>query len=458
MDRLPAAIVRVLEPFAPAFRRPTWKRARQLLVGAILTPGARTVAAALRTLGLEHGRNFSSYHRVLSRARWSGLALSRTLLFGLAAAFVPADAELVFGIDETLERRRGEHIKAKGLYHDNARSSKSIHVRSHGLRWVSVMLLTRVPWSARLWALPFLTLLTPSERCSRGRGVRHKPLGHWTRQVILQLRRWLPGRRIVVIGDNNYSSIELFVRAAKCRITLVTRLRLDAALYEPAPSPEEHRRVQPRGRLPKKGPRLPTLKQRLEDPSTVWRRCALPWYGGKKREVDLLTGTAVWFRNGQPPVSIRWVLLRDPLGKFEPQALVANEPELTAEQVVDYYLRRWQVEVTFAETRAHLGIETQRQWSDRAIARTTPALFGLFSIVTLCAHELLGRTPAPIRRSAWYAKPEATFSDILSLVRRTLWRAAIPLPLKRTSVHEADVTVIPSSLLQRWTDLLSFAA
>lgn len=456
MDHLPAAIAKVLESFAPVFRRPTWRRARQLVAGAILCPGARTVTAVLRTLGLEHKRNFSSYHRVLSRARWSGLALSRILLHKLVAAFVPDGAELVFGIDETLERRRGERIHARGLYHDNARSSKSIHVRSHGLRWVSVMLLAPVPWATRLWALPFLTLLTPSQRSCRSRGVRYKPLGHWARQVILRLRRWLPDRRIVLVGDNNYSSIELFVRAVKCRMTLVTRLRLEAALYEPAPSREEHRRTQPRGRHPRKGPRLPSLKARLEDPTTVWRRCSLSWYGGKTREVDLLTGTAVWFRNGQPPVPIRWVLLRDPTGKFQPQALAANEPELTAEQIVDYFLRRWQVEVTFAETRAHLGIETQRQWSDLAIQRTTPSLLALFSITTLCARELLGRTPAPVRTAAWYAKPESTFSDILALVRRALWRAAIPI--KRTSRHDGDVAVIPLAVLRRWENLLTFAA
>ncbi len=457
MDHLPAAIAKVLEPFAPVFRRPTWKRARQLLVGAILSPGARTVAAALRTLGLEQGRGFSSYHRVLSQARWSSLALSGTLLRRLVAAFVPADAEVVLGIDETLERRRGERIHAKGLFHDNARSSKSIHVRSHGLRWISVMLLTPVPWATRLWALPFLTLLTPSKRSCEARGVRYKPLGHWARQAMLQLRRWLPGRRIVLIGDNNYSTIDLLARAARHRVTVVTRLRLDAALYLPAPSREGTGRSRVRGRPPRKGQRLPTLKARLEDPSTIWCRCSLPWYGGRTREVDLLTGTAVWFRGGQPPARIRWVLLRDPLGGFEPQALVSNEPELTAEQIVDYFLRRWQVEVTFAEARAHLGVETQRQWSDLAIQRTTPALFALFSIVTLCARELLGGTPAPVRTTAWYAKPEATFSDILALVRRSLWRAAIP-PIKRRSVLPDDFLVIPSALWNRWEELLSFAA
>lgn len=457
MDHLPAAFAKVLESFAPVFRRPTWARARLLLVGAILCPGARTVAAALRTLGLEHGRGFSSYHRVLSRARWSGLALSGILLLRLVAAFVPEGAELVFAIDETLERRRGERIQAKGLYRDNARSSKSVNVKAHGLRWISVMLLTPVPWATRLWALPFLTLLTPSERCCRTRGVRYKRVSHWARQAMLQLRRWLPGRRIVLVGDNNYSAIELLARAVRAGVTVVTRLRLDAALYDPAPSLEEFRKIHPRGRPPKKGARHPTLKARLADPTTAWRRCSLTWYGGKTREVDLLTGTAVWFHNGLPPVTIRWVLLRDPLGKFEPQALVTNEPTLTAEQIIDYFLRRWQIEVTFAEVRAHLGVETQRQWTDLAIERTTPVLLALFSITTLCAHESLGQASPPVRTAAWYAKPEATFSDILSFVRRPLWLVHFD-PFKQTSAPETDVVVISSSLFRRWQDALGFAA
>ena len=450
MDGLPAALSGVLEPFAPVFRRRTWARAQLLLVGALLCPGTRTVAAALRVLGLDQSRAFSSFHRVLSRARWSGLALARILLRQLAAAFVPEGAEMVFAIDETLECRRGARITAKGLYRDHARSSKSVHVKAHGLRWISLMLVTRVPWATRLWALPVLTLLTPSERGCQARGRRHKRVSHWARQAMLWLRRQLRGRRIVLVGDNNYSAIELLARAHRVGITVVTRLRLDAALYDPPPTREEFRAKHPRGQMPKKGARHPTLKSRVEDPSTPWRRCTLAWYGGAARELDRLTGTALWFNNGPPPVTIRWVLLRDPEGKFEPQALVTNEPGLSDEQVIDYFLRRWQIEVTFAEVRAHLGVETQRQWSDAAIERTTPLLFGLFSIVALCARE----QPIRVRRSAWYVKPEPTFSDLLAQIRAPLWL----LPIKRTSPSEDEVVLIPVPLLQRWRDALDFAA
>ncbi len=450
MDGLPAALSGVLEPFAPVFRRRVWARAKLLVVGALLCPGTRTVAAALRVLGLDQSRAFSSFHRVLSRRRWSGLALARILLRQLVAAFVPADAELVFAIDETLERRRGARIAAKGLYRDNARSSKSVHVKAHGLRWICLMLVARVPWATRLWALPVLTLLSPSERGCQARGRRHKRVSHWARQAMLWLRRMLPGRRIVLVGDNNYSAIELLARAHRAGVTVVTRLRLDAALYDPAPTREEFRARHPRGQLPKKGKRHPTLKAHLADPATAWRRCTVEWYGGATRELDLLTGTAVWFHNGLPPVAVRWVLIRDPKGKFEPQALVTNEPGLSDEQIIGYFLQRWQIEVTFAEARAHLGVETQRQWSDRAIERSTPALFGLFSVVALCARQ----APVPVRRSAWYPKTEATFSDLLAQVRAPLWL----LPIRRTSAPDDDVVLIPKHLLQRWRDALDFAA
>jgi hypothetical protein len=287
MDGLPAALSAVLSPFALVFRRRTWVRAELLLIGALLCPGERTVAAALRVLGLAGERGFGAYHRVLSRARWSGLALSRILLHQLAAAFVPEGAELVFAIDETLERRRGARIQAKGLYRDNARSSKSVHVKAHGLRWISVMLLTSVPWATRLWALPVLTLLTPSERCCQARRQRYKRVSHWARQAMLLLRRWLPGRRIVLVGDNNYSAIELLARAHRAGVTVVTRLRLDAALYDPPPTRETFRAKHPRGQVPKKGARHPTLKARLADPATAWRRCTLAWYGRTAREMDL---------------------------------------------------------------------------------------------------------------------------------------------------------------------------
>jgi hypothetical protein len=171
---------------------------------------------------------------VLSHARWSGLASSRILLGLLVATFVP-HGPLVFGVDETLERRRGANIAAKGIYHDAARSSHSHFVRASGLRRSCLMLLVPVPWATRTWALPVLTALAPSERYARTHHRRHKTLTEWARQLLLVVRCWWPDRPLVAVADSTYASLPLLAHCQRLRhpITFITRLRLDAALYEP---------------------------------------------------------------------------------------------------------------------------------------------------------------------------------------------------------------------------------
>ncbi len=323
-----------------------------------------------------------------------------------------------------------------------------------------MQLLARIPWVGRVWALPFLTVLAPSQRYHEQRGIRHKKLTDWARQMILQLRRWLPNRVIVVVADSSYAALELL---ARCRsllkpVTMVTRLRLDAALYDPPPP-----RVKPAvGRPRLKGKRQPTLQARLVDPQTEWQRVKARWYGGSEREIEVATGTAIWYHGGMPPVPIRWVFIRDPEERFEPQALLCTDQTVSAQQIVEWFVLRWQLEVTlrcaqgrlFHEVRAHLGVETQRQWSELAIARTTPALLGLFSLVTLAAREFLQQGKLPTRQAAWYAKPLPTFVDTLALVRQQLW----PVAGFHLSPNRPDVAIIPRPLLERRTETLAFPA
>ena len=233
----PVSIIRLLEPFGTIFQAKTWEKAQLLLVGAILSPGKRTVTSALRVMGLSRDGNFARYHHVLNRARWSSLQLSRTLLFLLLRHLDSGIGPLVFGIDETIERRRGKRISAKGIYRDGVRSSQGHFVKASGLRWVSLMWLAPIPWAGRVWALPFLTVLAPSERFHRERGQRHKKLTDWARQMILQLRRWLPRRPLVLVADSSYAVLDLlhFCQFMASPVTFITRLRLDAALYEPVP-------------------------------------------------------------------------------------------------------------------------------------------------------------------------------------------------------------------------------
>jgi hypothetical protein len=270
--------------------------------------------------------------------------------------------------------------------------------------------------------------------------------------MIAQVRAWLPDRLLVVVADSSYAALELL---AACQhlpqpVSVVTRLRLDAALYDPAPQ----RQLRQVGRPRKKGKRQPTLAARLNDPTTIWQDTIVHWYGGATRRVQLATATAVWYHSGMPPVAIRWVLIRDGEGKFESQALLSTNQDLTAVQIVEWFVMRWQLEVTFEEARAHLGIETQRQWSDKAIARTTPLLLGLFSLVSLFAHHLLQGQELPTRQAVWYTKELPTFSDTLAFVRQHLW----PVSISWMSPEEADMAKIPRSLLDRFTDALAYAA
>lgn len=410
----------ILSAFAVLFSKRIWQHVQILLSGAILAPGQRTVTAILRIMGLSAEKHFQNFHRVLNRAVWSSREASRLLLGMLVAAYAKF-GPIVMGLDDTIERRRGAKIQAKGIYRDPVRSSRSHFVKASGLRWLSVMHLAPIPWARHVWALPFLTVLAPSERYYEKRQRAHKKLTDWARQAILQVRRWLPGRKLVFVMDASFAAIDFLWQTAKLAnpITLIARFRLDAALYEPAPE----RKPGQYGRPRKKGKRLPTLEQVLENPQTRWKKVVIPdWYGQGRRQIEITSATAVWFHTGMPPLPIRWVLIRDPKGSFKSQALLCTDLTTDPEQIVAWFVMRWKLEVTFHEVRDHLGVETQRQWSDWAILRTTPALLALFSLVTLLANTHASNGKIPIRQAAWYSKPLPTFSDALALVRQELWQ------------------------------------
>ena len=449
---LPPTILASLLSFAPVFSQRVWAHVQVLIAGSLLSPARRTVAAALRVLGLAQLKQFHRYHRVLSQARWSGLASSRILLNLLVAAFAP-DGPLVFAVDDTLERRRGAKIAAKGIYHDAVRSSHSHFVKASGLRWSCLMLLVPIGWAARTWALPVLTALAPSERYARTRRRRHKTLTDWARQLLLAARRWWPDRPLVVVADSTYATLPLLACCQHLQnpITFITRLRLDAALYEPAPVRDAHTIGRPR----RTGRRLPSLASVANDPATLWTSLTVAqWYGIGERAVEVASATAVWYHPGQPSVPLRWVLIRDPQGKFATQALLCTDLQATPGQILAWFVQRWQLEVTFEEARRHLGLETQRQWSDLAIARTTPALLGLFSLVTLLAEQHLSRSPLTILLPTWSRKDHFTFADALAVVRRELWASQT----FRLSSDAMDTVKVPRVLIEHLTNTLCYAA
>ena len=416
MPPLPEMIIAVLAPFAGLFSATVWGHAQVLVIGAILCQGPRTVAAVLRVMGLGQEPRFERYHRVLSRARWSGLQAAQILL-GLVIQLLPAHWVPLLVVDDTVERRRGKRIKAKGCYRDAVRSTATHVVKCFGLKWLSLMVLVRLPWCSRPWALPVLTVLAPSEQANQQAKKRHKTTVDWTCQVVKVVSRWLR-RPWVLLGDGAFACVRLAWTCVQQEVVLISRLRLDAQLYDFPTVPVRPRR----GPKPRKGTRLPALRDRVAEAQRSGEEVEIYWYGGERRRVRLLSDVALWYRRGQKPLPIRWVLVVNAEGDPEPAAFFCTCPACEPHWIVTAFVLRWNVEVTFEESRRHLGIETQRQWSDLAIARTTPVLFGLFSLVCLMAHRLTaaGATLAP-RTTAWYAKAEATFSDVLAFVRRTLW-------------------------------------
>jgi hypothetical protein len=335
MHSFPIEFIEIIIQYQIMFSKPVFEHVKLLVSGAILAPGKRTVSSVLQITGLSQEKNFHKYHRVLSHARWSALEGSCILLRQLLSCFLPL-GPVVVGIDETIERRWGGRIKKRGIYRDGVRSSGTHFVKCSGLRWISLMLLVPISWSNRVWALPFLSVLAPSERYAKEQGKQHKKITDWARQILLQLKRWLPGRDIIAVGDTgppggSYAVMD-FLDSVRKQLTFITRLRLDAALYEPVPA-----RVPGRpGRNRKKGDRLPTLEEELKNPDTAWQQITLSqWYGQTEKVMEVASKAAWWYHSGKPVVPLRWVLLRDPKGKLAPTALLSTDPELSAKNKGD---------------------------------------------------------------------------------------------------------------------------
>jgi len=452
-------IIQLLSTFAPALTAPTFANALVLIYGTILAPGRRTVASALRVMGYSQEPNPGKFHRVLSRARWSPMQMSRRLLGLLVDTFVPEGFALVLLVDESLQRRTGKKIGYKGWFRDAVRSVGNKVAISLGIRWCCVCLLVQVPWSSRPWALPFLAVPVLSEKTCRRLGKTHRGGIWWTLYLLERVRAWYPDREIVLIGDGGYAAVELVAACQRLKVKLVSRLRLDAQLHAFA----REKPASKRGPKPKKGERLRSLKAVFADPKTIWCQSEVAWYGGQIKQVGYCTGVCLWYTPGQDPVPIRWVLVRyeetnKRTGKVSVHVAVffcsdVGDITLTAEAILGFYVSRWNIEVTFEEIRAHLGLETQRHWSVRAIERTTPCLFGLFSLVVLMAQRLHPQT-LPFQESRWYSKEEATFSDVLAAVREHLWSA-------RNNTYSLEIgqtILIPRELWRQVQQVLAYAA
>lgn len=413
---LPPSIIAILWPFSVLFSKSSWFTALDLLLGAILCRGNRTVTGILRATGLSQNKGFSKYHRILNSLNWS-LKRGSGILLKMLLKMVGKERPVIL-IDETLERRKGKKIRAKGYYRDAVRSSRSKTVNTTGLKWLVMALSFRFNFAVRAFALPFFTVLEPSERSTKKQGKRHKTTLDWSIQMVKQLVRWAPAVPFILVGDGGFACAKLAWACFKNDIALVSRLKMNARIYalpEEAPAGK-------RGPKPKKGQRLISFKEMLTMDDLPWEDAEIAGYDGKKKRVKYLTNTAMWGADGFCPIAIRWVLVRDPTNEMDPLPLMSTDVTLTAIRMIELYVDRWGLEVTFQETREHLGVETQKQWSDKAIARTTPILMSLYTIVCLIGHRLNEETPLTAEKAAWYDKKTVTFSDLLKAVRIALWK------------------------------------
>jgi hypothetical protein len=437
MDSLSHSILSVLLPFSVLFSKPSWEKALTLLLGTIVCTGKRTVCAALRAMGLAHELGFSNYHHLLNRVEWSGLKAAKILFFMLQV-FSCDSSPLVLLVDETLERRRGKKIQAKGYYRDAVRSSQSRVVNTMGLKWVVMALSVKLPFMSRALALPFLSVLEPSKKCNEARQRQHKTSLHWTTQMISQVRRWVgKARSLILVGDGGFAAGQLALDCIRFGIALVSRLKMNAALFD---FPAERGPGQ-RGRTAKKGVRLKNFRQMLSLDGLPWKEMEVVGYGGKKRIARVLSNTCMWGADGVTPIPIRWVLVVDPTGKLDPLPLMSTDPLMTPEQMISLFIDRWGLEVTFEESREHLGVETQRQWSDRAIARSTPTLMGLYSCVCLMANQLKQVEPLKAEVTSWHQKEQVAFSDMLRAVRMVIWRDNLILRKGKNTSSLENITL-----------------
>lgn len=422
MFDLPTVMLSVLSIFFPLFfSKPSYMNFLELFQGHILCKGKRTISEILKHLGLRNVKNYSRYHDFFRKAKWSTLKGAEILLLYIVS-LIPGEIEI--SVDSTIERRKGPKIKGLGIQRDAVRSTKTRKVLVPGLNWLVFAIYIKLPWCQQKWALPFLSILMPPEEpLSTSKNEqdlkklkRHKTLNEWTCQVAMLLRRWIKQpKKITIIADSAFATYILANTCIDLGITLVSRMRLDARTFEFPEKPKK-------GRQKLVGKRLLTFKMMLEEPSRIWEKIEILWYGGKKKKIDILTGTCLWYGYGIRPVPIRWVLTRDSNNQGEAAVLFSTDVNVLPITVIEKFILRWQLEVTFEEVRRHLGMETQRQWSDNAIDRITPCILASYSIINLLA-LVTAKSKAeeiPTQTSSWYKKTHVTFSDVLAYVRKQI--------------------------------------
>ena len=434
----------LLAQFSPLFTKPTFITFVTLVKGAILAPGYRTTTGMIRAAGGLAEKHYTTYHRFWSEARWNHWLAFR-LLAKLVLAIVPGEVKLL--VDDTVVRRWGRKVWGRGRHRDPVLSSRGYTVICSGHRWVTLAVAVKLPFTSRYWALPVGALLHRRKALCEKTNDRHRKPEELAKILVYKLLRYFPERRFVLIGDGGYRSADFALWCEKVGCELVSRINRNGVLYDD-PKPHPHGRA---GRPRKKGEVQPNFKERvLAAKPRDWQQGQVVWYQGVKKTVKWLSGTGLRYKVGLPTIRIRWVIVLDPeTGEWDP--FYSTRIDRSAVSIIESYVLRWSLEVTFQEAREHLGLESARNWAKMSVTRTVPCLLGLFTLISLYFRRLCQTAPPKPRGADWYQKQELTFSDALIAIRKNLWGRLI--------IHEVgDPHVLgktPPKFLEFVTDRLS---
>lgn len=436
MASIPQGVRCVFREWSGEFAETVWPRFQVLLFAAVLCVGRHTVCRLLRIAGTLAEGHWSSYHRVLSKRRWSSWRLARILAEQVLERFVPRGVVSLIG-DDTVTEHRGKKVHGKGRHRDAVRSTHSYTAWRWGHKWVVLAIRVQLPGTCRPWALPVLCALYRSPEEDEQSGRRHKTPADLMQQLLCVLLRWFPERKFVFVGDGGYGTHSLARFASRQpRLTLVSKFYKDANLHGAPPK----RKAGSRGRPRIKGSKRPAPEDIVAQTKSR-PRFKVSWYGGGRRQVAVVTGTGHWYKGGQGLVPVRWVFVEDLTGTHRDEYFFTTDIDMTPQQIIAAYTGRWAIEVMFEEAREHVGLETTRGWSARTILRAEPCLFGLYTLTALWFSELPKRDRQQ-PTTAWIGttKKTLTFSDAITLVRRQIWQFWILESPAHTAVFQKLTT------------------
>lgn len=416
MARIPRKVQNVLDRYEQEFAPKVWQRFNAMLIVAILFRGRRTILRMHDLAAKIAPGHLSTFHRVFSHRRWRLRVLARVLATALVEHFVP-DGEMQLVGDETVCQHRGDKVYAKGCHRDAVRSSHNHIVYRWGHKWVVLALKVRVPGTKRTWAVPVLVALYKTPELNKQEGRRHKTPPELMQGLLALWVRWFPQRKCVFTGDNAYCTHKLFRATHRHlqRISVVSKFHLDAVIHKLPPKRKKGQRGRPRVR----GERLPTPKE-VANSAKRWRKLVVQWYGGGQRHIEVVTRVGHWYRQGHGLVKVRWVYIRDLSGTHRDECLVSTDETMSVQEIVENFVGRWDIEVTFEEMREHLGLERNRGRCKQTVLRVEPCLFGLYSLVALW-FACLGGDPLNRIVVTWPGKTNITFSDAMGGIRREAW-------------------------------------